>query len=314
MRKRLLCVCICILAVLSVRACTFADRDAASSGEADAFRIYYVNHDGNGIGSDPYEPASDLADTQAMVAEVIAALQNHPLRQAYHAPMTGDIALREYRLDADGLLTLDFDTRYLETEHVTEILDRAAIVRTLTQIEGVTGVLFLVSGTSLMTGKNEPVGVMNADTFIYNAGNEINTYDKTAITLYFADETGEKLIPVLRNVVYHSNVSLERLVLEQLIPGPFTEDAFPTVNPALKIMSVTLQDGICYVDVSEEIMTPPPGVVAETALYSIVNSLSEIRGVEQVHFYVNGDDQRTFPDGTSLSVSFQKNADIIITQ
>ena len=313
--KRCASVCfICILLMLSLHACASGRREDTLPGEDGSFLIYYVNHDGNGIGAEPYEPVSDPQNTQAMVEEILAELGNNPLRLAYHAPLTGDIALSEYRLDADGLLTLDFDTRYLETDHVTEILDRAAIVRTLTQIEGVTGVLFLVSGTSLMTGRDEPVGVMDADTFIYNAGNEINTYDKTRITLYFADKTGEKLIPVLRNVVYHSNVSLERLVMEQLIPGPYTEDALATVNPALKILSVTLQDEICYVDVSEEILTPPAGIDAQAALYSVVNSLCEIRGVEQVHFYVNGDDQHTFPDGTSLASSFRKNSDIVVTQ
>ena len=303
-----------LITVLSLDACTAGRNEGIAPGDDGAFLIYYVNPDGNGIGAESYEPVSDPGDTQAMVEEMIAELGRNPLRQAYHAPMTGDIALREFRLDADGLLTLDFDTRYLETDHVTEILDRAAIVRTLTQITGVTGVLFLVSGTSLMTSAGVPVGVMNEDTFIDNAGNEINTYDKTRITLYFADATGEKLIPVLRNVVYHSNVSLERLVMEQLIPGPYTEDAHATVNPALKILSVTLQDEICYVDVSEEILAPPAGIGVQTALYSVVNSLCEIKGVEQVHFYVNGDDQRTLSDGTSLSASFRTNTDIVVTQ
>ena len=314
MKRYTVLTLICLLLTLSLYACASGRQQDPAPGEDGAFLIYYVSHDGNGIGAEPYEPVSDPADTRAMVEEVLAELGNNPLRQAYHAPLTGDIALREYRIDADGLLTLDFESRYLETDHVTEILDRAAIVRTLTQIEGVTGVLFLVSGTSLMTGRDEPVGVMDADTFIYNAGNEINTYDKTRITLYFADKTGEKLIPVLRNVVYHSNVSLERLVMEQLIPGPYTEDALATVNPALKILSVTLQDEICYVDVSEEILTPPAGIGAQAALYSVVNSLCEIRGVEQVHFYVNGDDQHTLPDGTSLASSFRKNSDIVVTQ
>ena len=314
MKRVTAAILIWLLTVLSLDACAAARQENTRPGEDGAFLIYYVSHDGNGIGSEPYEPVSAPGDTEAMVEEIIAELGSNPLRQAYHAPMTGDIALREYRLDADGLLTLDFDTRYLETDHVTEILDRAAIVRTLTQIAGVTGVLFLVSGTSLMTSADEPVGVMNADTFIDNAGNEINTYDKTRMTLYFADDSGEKLIPVLRNVVYNSNVSLERLVMEQLIPGPYTEDAHATVNPALKILSVTLQDEICYVDVSEEILVPPPGIGAQAALYSVVNSLCEIKGVEQVHFYVNGDDQRTLSDGTSLSASFGKNSDIVVTQ
>ncbi|MBQ4416547.1 MAG: GerMN domain-containing protein, partial [Butyrivibrio sp.] len=164
--KRCVSVCfICILLMLSLHACASERREDTLPGEDGSFLIYYVNHDGNGIGAEPYEPVSDPQNTQAMVEEILAELGNNPLRLAYHAPLTGDIALSEYRLDADGLLTLDFDTRYLETDHVTEILDRAAIVRTLTQIEGVTGVLFLVSGTSLMTGRDEPVGVMDADTF-----------------------------------------------------------------------------------------------------------------------------------------------------
>lgn len=103
---------------------------------------------------------------------------------------------------------------------VTEILNRASIVRTLSQVKDVQYVSFLVEGEPFVDASGSVVGVMSADTFIDNAGNEINTYEKVKLQLYFADEDGTGLQAVSRTKVYNSNISLERLVMEELIAGP----------------------------------------------------------------------------------------------
>lgn len=64
------------------------------------------------------------------------------------------------------------------------------------------------------------IGTMNADSFIENAGDEINAYEKVNLKLYYANEDGTGLVEEnRRNVVYNSNISLEKLVVEQLVKG-----------------------------------------------------------------------------------------------
>ncbi|MBR5970498.1 MAG: GerMN domain-containing protein [Lachnospiraceae bacterium] len=277
--------------------------------DADAFRIYYVNAQESGLVSEVYAPESDPSDTEAMLEEMINVLQTSAGRMEYEAPMTGDIVLREHRLE-EGLLTLDFDVRYLDRDPVTEILDRAAIVRTFSQIEGVDGVIFLVAGQALMRG-DEPVGVMTADTFIYNAGSEINSYDKVRITLYFAEPSGEALMPVYRSVVYNSNMSMERLVTEQLLAGPQTEEARATLSENIRVTNVTLQDNTCYIDFSEDFLSLLPGISPEIALYSLVNSLTELYGVERVQISVGGQTGLLFGEQIPLDVPFSANPSLL---
>ena len=114
---------------------------------------------------------------------------------------------------------------------VTEVLYRAAVVKTLTQIAGIEGVSFQVAGTPLSDQKGNAVGVMTDDSFVENTGETINAYSRDTLTLYFASEDGTHLRQERVNVVYNSNMSMEKLIMEQLIAGPQAE-GYRAVLPA----------------------------------------------------------------------------------
>ena len=127
--------------------------------------LYYPDGDLLSIVSEAHEVQADVSDPQAVVEEVLVALHTNTKRQAALSSVSEFIVLREYRMEGD-LLTLDYDVRYPDMDPVTEVLYRASMVQTLTGIEGVDSVLFLVSGTSLMKDETTPVGVMHADSFV----------------------------------------------------------------------------------------------------------------------------------------------------
>lgn len=197
------------------------------------------------------------------------------------------------------------------------MLCRAAVVRTLTQIEGIDTITFSVENETLADISGVPVGAMAADSFIDNAGTEINAYAETKFLLYFANEAGNGLVEVERNVVYNSNISMERQVVEELIKGPGKdgdmgyETGYPTINPAVTILSVTVKDRVCYVNLSEEFLTPVYDVTSSVALYSIVNSLVELPGVNRVQISIDGDTNVTYRDNVSLTTVFDRNLDIV---
>ena len=154
--------------------------------------------------------------------------------------------------------------------------------------------------------------VMNADQFIDNAGNEINTYEKVKLTLYLADEEGDNLKAVTRTVVYNSNISMERLVVDQLIAGPSeNESAFPTINPDTRVVSVNVQDGICYVNFDSAFLTQIYNVTSEVAIYSLTNSLVELTNVNKVQISINGDSNVNYKENISLSTVFERNLEIV---
>ncbi|WP_029230862.1 GerMN domain-containing protein [Butyrivibrio sp. VCB2006] len=272
-------------------------------------KVYYVNSSETGIISKDYELVTPINDTDSAIVELIEVLGQMPDRMQYEAPISGDIHLIGYTLN-DKLLTMNFSPNYSNLGRTIEILDRAAIVRTFTQLDDIDYVSFQIEGTPITDHYGNVIGNMSADTFIYNAGNEINTYEKVELKLYFASDDGKKLIPVYRSVVYNSNISMEKLAVEQIISGPNTDIAYPTLNKETKIRSTNTKDGVCYIDFDSAFLNQTGSVSAETAIYSIVNTLTELPNINKVVFSVNGESAFTFMDYL-ISGSYERNLDLV---
>lgn len=273
------------------------------------YEIYYVNNDETRIINRQYVTESE--DTEVLFTELAGQLQTRSEKMEYQSPLSGEFSIRGHVLDS-GLLTLDFDEKYKELWGTKEVLVRAAIVRTLVQIPGVERITFTVEGEPLVDSSGVAVGIMTADTFIENAGNEINAYEKVNLRLYFANEEGNLLVEEnQRNVVYNSNISLEKLVVEKLIEGPKSEGSYPTINPAAKIVSVTVKDGICYVNLDEAFQSQPYNVTSEVTIYSITNSLVELSNVNKVQISINGETNISYRENMSLNNVYERNLDLL---
>ena len=192
-----------------------------------------------------------------------------------------------------------------------EILCRSAVVRTMCQIPEVEYVNFLVGNNPLMDSNETPVGPLNAESFVENMGDEINMYTETTLDLYFANAEGDKLVDEMVAIRYSSNMSVEKLVLEQLIRGPITKDAYPTIPSDTKILSVSTKDGICYVNFDEGFLGQGYNVLEEIPIYSIVNSLTEIPGINKVQILINGETNRVFQESIRFETIFERNLDLI---
>lgn len=309
-KKNLIFTAACMVMLLA--ACGKKKTEA----EEYVYQIYYVNHDNTGVVSNDYATVS--TDTDALLEELIGQLGTVSEKLEYNAPLAGSYSLLDYSL-SEGQLILNFDDNYKQQEIITEILMRAAIVRTLIQIKDVQYVSFLVSSQPLTDASGNVVGVMNNETFINNAGNEINTYEKVRLRLYFANESGTGLTAVSRSEVYNSNISVERLIVDAIIAGPKENDtdisqagmAYPVVNPDTKVNSVNIRDGICYVNLDSGFMNQIYNVTPEVTIYAITNSLAELSNVNKVQISINGETNENYRENISLSTLFERNLDLV---
>lgn len=275
------------------------------SGNGKVYDIYYLNHEETKIFSDAYQ--TETEDGQDLLEELIGQLSVISEKMEYQAPLSGSVELIGYLWDGEQL-TINFDEHYKEMDSIREILVRAAIVRTLSQVQGVRYISFTVQNEPLTDGNGVAVGTMSADTFIDNAGDEINTYEKVNLRLYFANENGDRLVEEnQRNIVYSSNISLEKLVVERLIAGPVAEGDYPTMNPATKIIGVTVKDGICYVNLDDSFLTQPYTVTSDVTIYSITNSLVELSNVNKVQISINGETSVLYQEKVNLTSVFERN-------
>ena len=305
MKKIRILWCCVLLPVLLCAACG----GRAQTREGKLYNIYYVNNEETKNISGEYYTQTE--GTEELMEELLEQLSIVPSKFEYEAPLAGGFGILDYTLD-NGQLTINFDTNYREMDRVKEVLTRAAIVRTLTQLQGVDYVVFTVQGDLLTDSSGIAIGTMSSDLFIDNAGNEINAYENVDLRLYFANEDGTGLVEEnRRNVVYSSNISLEKLVVEKLVEGPVSEGAYPTVNPSTKIISVTVTDGTCYVNLDETFLSQPYSISAEVTIYSITNSLVELSNINKVQITINGETNLSYRERFSLSEVFERNLDLL---
>lgn len=297
---------LCMLALLWCVGCGRQD----SSQEGQAYTIYEVNKEETKVTERTiYTKEADTSELIRVFTDELARVSdNADARPA----IPSNVTLNSCSF-MDGTVTMDFSTDYNMMSPMGEILSRAAIVRTLTQIEEVKYVTMLVDGNPLVNRSGVPVGVMTAEQFIDNSGNVINTEEIASLALFFANEEGNKLVKVNREVVYSSNISLEKLVVEQLINGvrEDEEGAYSVLNPSTKVVAVTVRDGVCYVNLDENFLMPAANVSAEVVLYSIANSLAELSNVNKVQFFVNGENELTYKETMPLSEVYSRNLELI---
>lgn len=304
---RRLCCCILLLALLCA-AC--GGKTQPENGKV--YNIYYVDNEETKNLTREY--ITETEDAEILLKELLEQLASVPEKFEYEAPLAGGFSLLGYMLD-NGQLTMNFDGSYRDMDSVKEVLTRAAIVRTLTQIPGIDYVSFTVQGEMLTDSAGIAVGTMSSDLFIDNAGNEINAYEQVNLHLYFANGEGTGLVEEnRRNVVYSSNISLDKLVMEKLIQGPESDGAYPTINPLTTIVSITVRDGTCYVNLNEAFLEQPYNVTADVTIYSITNSLVELSNVNKVQISINGETNITYREKYNLNEVFERNLDLLTAQ
>ena len=119
------------------------------------------------------------------------------------------------------------------------------------------------------------------------------------------------MIETTRTKEYNTNISLEKLIVEELIKGPNGEGIYPTINPDTKVANVTVKDNICYVNLDENFLTQIYPVSPEVTIYSIVNSLTSLSNVNKVQILLNGETDLLYREKLDLGTYFERNMDII---
>ena len=167
------------------------------------YHIEYLNKEKTRIVEMPYEP--DNTSVDGMIKEFLAMLSSDPDTVECKKTIPNDVEVTDWSLDG-ALLSIYFDSDYNNMDTVEEVLCRAAVVRTMTQIDGVDCVTFYVDDEPLKDARGTIIGSMNQESFIENPGEQINSIQNTTLTLYFANEEGDGLVKEVREEPFVSIV------------------------------------------------------------------------------------------------------------
>lgn len=276
--------------------------------DESGYRIWYINQDETCLKYENKELQSK--NEEGLLREMMEVMRETPTDDELKPVIPEDVELLDFDFEHNQLY-LDFSPEYKKMPKVYEVLCRAAIVRTLGQIDGVEYVDFQVNGEPLTDLEGKEIGLMNEDQFIENAGEEINAYKTADLTLYFSNKAGDKLVGQRVAMEYNSNISLEKLIVEQLIAGPPFEGAYPTIPSETKLLNISIKDNICYVNLDEGFLGTGYNVIESIPVYSIVNSLIENTDAQKVQISINGETNRMFRESINFDTIFGKNEGLI---
>ena len=276
--------------------------------DESGYRIWYINQNEACLKYENKELQSK--NEEGLLREMMEVMRETPTDDELKPVIPEDVELLDFDFEHNQLY-LDFSPEYKKMPKVYEVLCRAAIVRTLGQIDGVEYVDFQVNGEPLTDLEGKEIGLMNEDQFIENAGEEINAYKTADLTLYFSNKAGDKLVGQRVAMEYNSNISLEKLIVEQLIAGPPFEGAYPTIPSETKLLNISIKDNICYVNLDEGFLGTGYNVIESIPVYSIVNSLIENTDAQKVQISINGETNRMFRESINFDTIFEKNEGLI---
>lgn len=274
-----------------------------SSGEKKT-EFYYMSPDGN---MKPVEKNIHGENREDILVSVLHTLQEGPKVEGIAASVPEKLKFLSVGLVNDVAI-VDVSKEYRSMSNIEEVICRASIVWTLTSLDFVKGVEITVEGNPLCSEQGKAFGAMDRDTVIID-GDVLSaeTTEYAILTLYFANQEETDLAAEERVVEVNSNQTREKTILEQLIAGPVEKDCRATIPAETKIRDVTTtNDGVCYVNLSEDFVTKHSGGKKPELLtvYSIVNSLCELDYIDRVQFLIEGKKLDEFKGNLQFKTSF----------
>ncbi|MDP4133096.1 MAG: GerMN domain-containing protein [Bacillota bacterium] len=275
------------------------------SGEQMTVSVYFA--DSNHLSIVPETREISKSDNiNDSIKKVIGELLKGPVSQKHSRVIPKDTDLIDYSLERNTV-TVNFSQEFEKTENNADrLLARYSVVNTLCSLQGVTEVQILVNGRFMKyesTGGD--IGPLSMENVIQD--DEIGKNQTTSITLYYASEDKSKLVEEKRIVAINDNETMEKTIITELLKGP-KENHERVISSDTKLLSMETKDQICYVNFSKEFMSSTAN--AELSVYSVVNSLTQMKQITSVQFLIEGEKTDQF-NGLPFSEPFKRDENLV---
>lgn len=313
--KKIFFLLLAVVMLFGLWACTKTGKKVDALPGSVNYKIYCLTNEETELVSETFY--SNEKDTRTVLRQLIERLEQPPEDISCKRAKPEPVKIKDFDLKDDGKLTLNFNSEYRQVTGLSEVLMRAAIVKTLCQAPGVDSIEFNVDGQPLMENEDKPVGFMKGENIIDNTGDETNFYQNANLSLYFSTSNGQGLTTVPVSIKYDGTITLEQLIIRQLIAGPDnisgvnTELVKATIPDSVTLNAVSVVEGICYVDFSPEFLKPMEGIDPQVSIYSVVNSLVELSHIDKVEIIIDGKSVVSYQDTVEMNQTFERNLDLM---
>ncbi len=283
----------------------------AKLGENQIY-IYTVKPDRTDLVEEVYT-FQTKENVKEQAEEVVQYLSVVETTEEHLSPIPDGIIYQQVRLEAGReRLEVAFQIAYDTVDADTILLFKAAVVKSLLQLDGVNTVALSLTDLANIDPETATVTEnFDTDSFVMSFGKDTGYKQSGNIILYFANESGDALREYRKQVEISNNTSLARVVVEALIQGPDGEGYQKTLPEDTTIQNISVKDGICYVDLSDAFYSTENPLHNDLIVYSVVNSLVELPTISKVQFLKNGERQPLFRETMEFDGIFERNLDLI---
>ncbi|MDO4976393.1 MAG: GerMN domain-containing protein [Eubacteriales bacterium] len=265
-------------------------KDEKVTEEEDGFiHLYYMNLETGSLLNvkKDMEFSPNLTIAVRQVIEELGK-KDTSKKKKYKAVFNKQFSVETVSEPEEGIIVIDFGVGYSQMSNREEILFRAAVVKSLVQLDGIDRILFTVEDEPLTDDEGVAIGIMDDDTFVLD-NDKKEVYDSLqTVTLYYSNLEGNGLVEVEKDLHAKDNESMESAVINALRENGVEGSKSP-ISENLVINRISVFQNTCYLDLSSDIITGINGVDDEIKIYSIVNSLISLERVSQVQFSVDGE-------------------------
>ena len=272
-----------------------------------AYEIFYGSKGKDCLESYIYYVPDRYTTTKEIFVQLVRQLRNIPDEIGDHYDALENVSF--YGNIYNNVLEISYSSAGMDK--VMEYLFRESIVFTMTQIKGIDYVTMLRDGQYIKDSKGEVITRMTSSDYTDYDKSIMNDLQNIELQLYYSNEAGDKLIGVKDTYRFNSKKSVEGFLVDRLVEKPEKGGMLNTLQSKSVINKIYTYDGVCYVDFSGDINDMITKVKPEVVIYSVVNSLTSINGINKVKITIDGSQEVKFLNTVPLWHAFSRNLNII---
>lgn len=294
-----------LLFLFSIVGCT-----STKKTEKIKLNLYFLEEQSNEIVAETREVEVQENILTAKVA--IQELLEGPKKEELKSIIPKDTKLLDTKVE-DSLAKVNFSKEFLDLSDTSDkSLAIISVVNTLTDLPGIDKVNIMIEGKDLLSSDGKPYGALTRNNLNKVKEERQQTLD---VIVYFSDNEAMYLIPETRKIEVKENnkISLEKVIVEELLKGPEIETHFDTIPKGTELLSIKVNNKTAYVNFSKEfIENHPGGSTGEImTVYSVVNSLTELDSIDKVIFLIEGQREKTLAGHLIFDEPFVRDESLI---
>lgn len=215
-----------LTSVIIVIAVTFITVSCSSQKKGTPYSVYFLSEDGTSL-----TEGRVYIESQDAVSVANELLEKMNVAKGRHTSIIKPVSVSQPTVEINGIYAgVYYDSSYYGMKPSTEVLYRAAVVKELSQISDVLYVRFYVDGKDAVYEDGTVIGNMSDEDFVDTQEGAMADVKWKTINLYFANKSGDALVKNSKRICYNKNVSVEKVVMEQLIKGTTESGCYQSIQ------------------------------------------------------------------------------------